>query len=92
MTKSKDSTHKHPRVGGESAREVRRPWISNSLATNTGKADGPGGLVGGGGGGGGRAAGGGGRGGGSGGGGGVEGRAGEEDRVHRDPLNKPRVP
>ena len=25
-------------------------------------------------------------------GGGVEGRAGEEDRVHRDPLNKPRVP
>ena len=69
MTKSKDSTHKHARVGGESALEVRRPWISNSLATNTGKADGPGGLVGGGGGGGGggRAAGGGGRGGGSGG-------------------------
>ena len=51
MTKSKDSTHKHARVGGESALEVRRPWISNSLATNTGKADGPGGLVGAGGGG-----------------------------------------
>ena len=51
MTKSKDSTHKHARVGGESALEVRRPWISNSLATNTGKADGPGGLVWGGGGG-----------------------------------------
>ena len=95
MTKSKDSTHKHARAGGESALEVRRPWISNSLATNTGKADGPGGL-------GWR------RGGGWGaavaglrgvaggvgvrGGGGVEGRAGEEDRVHRDPLNKPRVP
>ena len=92
MTKSKDSTHKHARAGGESALEVRRPWISNSLATNTGKADGPGGL--GGGGGAGVA---GGRGGGGGvgvrgGGGGVEGRAGEEDRVHRDPLNKPRVP
>ena len=72
MTKSKDSTHKHARAGGESALEVRRPWISNSLATNTGKADGPGGLGwrrgGGVGGGGGRAAGGGGRGGGSGGG------------------------
>ena len=82
MTKSKDSTHKHARVGGESALEVRRPWISNSLATNTGKADGPGGLVGGW-----R------EGWGLGGvGGGVEGRAGEEDRVHRDPLNKPRVP
>ena len=79
MTKSKDSTHKHARVGGESALEVRRPWISNSLATNTGKADGPGGLVGGGVGV-------------RGVGGGVEGRAGEEDRVHRDPLNKPRVP
>jgi hypothetical protein len=26
------------------------------------------------------------------GGGGIEGRAGEEDGVHRDPLNKPRVP
>ena len=25
-------------------------------------------------------------------GGGIEGRAGEEDGVHRDPLNKPRVP
>ena len=95
MTKSKDSTHKHARVGGESALEVRRPWISNSLATNTGKADGPGGLVGGGGDGGRRWQGCGGwrEGWGLGGvGGGVEGRAGEEDRVHRDPLNKPRVP
>ena len=25
-------------------------------------------------------------------GGGIQGRAGEEDGVHRDPLNKPRVP
>ena len=36
----KSFTHKHARVGGESALEVRRPWISNSLATNTGQADG----------------------------------------------------
>ena len=75
MTKSRDDTHKHARVGGESALEVRRTWISTPLATNSGKADGLGGL------------------GWQGcGGGGIEGRAGEEDGVHRDPLNKPRVP
>ena len=73
MTKSRDDTHKHARVGGESALEVRRTWISTPLATNSGKADGLGGL--------GRVW-----------GGGIEGRAGEEDGVHRDPLNKPRVP
>ena len=28
------------RVGGESALEVRRTWISTPLATNSGKADG----------------------------------------------------
>ena len=87
MTKSRDDTHKHARVGGESALEVRRTWISTPLATNSGKADGLGGLgwqgCGGVGGWGvaGRV-----------GGGGIEGRAGEEDGVHRDPLNKPRVP
>ena len=44
MTKSRDDTHKHARVGGESALEVRRTWISTPLATNSGKADGLGGL------------------------------------------------
>ena len=83
MTKSKDDTHKHARVGGESALKVRRTWISTPLATNSGKADGLGGLG---------WQGCGGEGVGGGGGGGVEGRAGEEHRVHRDPLNKPRVP
>lgn len=74
VTKSKDNKHKQARVGGESALEVRRTWISRSLATNTGKAGGrPGSL------------------GWQGCGGGVEGRGGE-DRVNRDPLNKPRTP
>ena len=38
VTKSKDNKPKYEGVGGESALEVRRTWITKQLATNTRKA------------------------------------------------------